>query len=440
MSVRMSSIKRQLFGVVLALISGCSTPVAEAPTPPMSLSLSFSLSSARPAFAARPDDHPWRDRKPMLLQAPKEIWSRRLNGYPSDIGLNATGRELIVATIPSPDRAGGAHKNQLFWFGPKGATRWRKDTTPIRAVSMADDGSIAVVSDYEDRIIAYDWNGRARWSAQATCIPFALFKVKRVLCYHDDDAEPKTAFDIFDFLGHKLGSRPAASDIVAFKVSSDERFVAVGLSGGKVEVYESTENAKQPIYTSNIDGEIADVAPGSGDHPVIAVLSYSNKAPGIPRIQWLDGTNSATSQGVSLSQPASEITVSNDGNLAFVYGNSDEGQYLTEIQRDAGKGTSRTEWTRALSEGARYDQPIFAGSGSPSKGGWGQIVAGFEDFQNGSRVSQVTSFDREGHLQWLFPVHKDQDAYLYAMSAAESARAVAVATDDGGIAVFKIPR
>jgi hypothetical protein len=366
---------------------------------------------------------------------PTAVWSRRLEGYPSDISIDSTGHELIVATIPSPDRDGGTRRNQLLWLGPGGRSRWSKEpSSPIRAVSMAADGSLAVVSDYEDQILAYDAKGKLRWSMKGTCVPFALSRVHKVICYHDDDAEPLTAFDILDWNGKKLGFRSAATDIVAFKVSADERNVVIGLAGGEVQLFGGPD--LKLLAQVKVEGEVADLSPTSGEHPEVAILfqgKIQNKTS--TRVAWL-GKSGALTESLELTSPADQIVVAPDGSALYAYGNTEDGQFLTALERDAPGSRLGPIWRRATTEGARYDQPVFA---SAHRAG-GSVLTGFEDSEKGGRVARIVSYDRNGGLAWSLLVKADESAYLYALAVADSdsGRSVAVATDDGRIAVYRI--
>jgi hypothetical protein len=54
----------------------------------------------------------------------------------------------------------------------------------------------------------------------------------------------------------------------------------------------------------------------------------------------------------------------------------------------------------------------------------------------GLRLSEVFGFSQTGATEWVLPVEADEDAYLYSVAFAFASSRVAVATDDGRIAVY----
>jgi hypothetical protein len=353
------------------------------------------------------------------------LWKTRLTGYPIDIALDSSGRELAVATIPSTDRVGGSRKSQLFWFGPNGKIRWRKESSvQTRAISMARDGSLLVISNYDDEILAYNSAGQQLWSAHGVCKPYALSSSHRVVCYHDDDAEPKIAFDIFDWNGHEILSREATTDIVALKISRDEKKIAIGLVHGKVLLYGGEDF--HPLAQAQVPGEITDLSPANSGETAIIFRENSKLLARRPaRIIWMDPDGLLTDSAPD-SVATDQIALTPSGKTAYTYGNSDEGQFLSAFHPQSRKPS----WSFQVPQGARYDQQVVALGASDG------VIAVLESTENTKRTFRVVAYGDQGQSLWAIPTQVDEGAYFYCFSINESAKTLAVASDDGRIAVY----
>lgn len=299
---------------------------------------------------------------------------------------------------------------------------------PTRALSIASDGSLMVLSNYNDEIRGYDVRGKKLWTASGTCEPYALSGPRMILCYHDDDAQPGIAFDAYSWSGKKLFSRPASADIVAFKISADEKRVAIGLVGGKAILYGGKDFHE--IARASVPGEIADVAPasvGSGDRSGMVVL-YHTPTPSSGYMAWVR-PNGSILNAVELRVPADQVAIAPDASTAYVCGNAEEGQYLLGLV----PGVSTPSWLRSAPQGAHYDQRMIALSG---KNG---VVTSF--FDGSAFVSHITAYRPEGKLAWAIPIEHpaNESSYLYQVAVGEPGKAIATAIDDGEIAVYRIP-
>jgi hypothetical protein len=409
-------------------------------------------SSPEPQLAALPSpfsesgpfqiDHP-------AMASPRPTWKTRLNGYPTDIALDSSGNELAAATIPSTDRPGGSRKNQIFWLGPQGQVRWRiQPSAPTRSLSMARDGSLLLVNSYDDEILAYTPQGKRLWSAQADCQPFALSSSHLIVCYHDDDADPSAAFDVFDWNGRKLFTRQITSDIVAFKISADEQRVAVGLVKGQVLLFGGSDF--HLLAQAQVGGEIIDLAPAGSDSQLenqVAVLfreSGSSSGRRQALMAWVSGAsvksgvaNGVATSSVSLGASVDQVAISAHGSFAYFYGNSEVGQFLAALGLPLAKGAPPPGWSIRIPSGSRYDQQILAASSLGIDEGGG-VVTAFDHDEGNRRVARVVGYDHMGRLLWTIPVDTEEQAYLYGLTFGEIGKklAVAVSSDDGRLAVY----
>ena len=127
----------------------------------------------------------------------------------------------------------------------------------IKSQTLSDDGSLAVIATYDDQIRGYNRSGKQLWDAEAFCKPIVLSSLKKVLCFHDDDAEPELGFEVFDWQGKKLSDFPIQNDALVLKVAPDEKHFIMALTHGHVLVFDSHF---KPIAKKTVSGEIVDVA------------------------------------------------------------------------------------------------------------------------------------------------------------------------------------
>jgi hypothetical protein len=213
-----------------------------------------------------------------LTQAPlagpsiqaRRLWIRRLTGYISDINISSRGNAVLVGTLPDYDDEDGSRKNLLHYFDGHGRERWSKVLpTAVKSQAISAHASLAVVATHEDEVLAFSESGKKLWSAHATCSPIIINSRKEVICYHDDDAEPEIAFDVFNWNGKKIRSYPIKNDILTLKVSEDEYSTALALTQGMVQVLGPDYKLK---WNARVEGEIVDIDISIGRDPRLAVL------------------------------------------------------------------------------------------------------------------------------------------------------------------------
>src|SRR5262249_40300538 len=145
----------------------------------------------------------------------------------------------------------------LTRYSKGGRTSWHRELdAAVKSMAASDDGKLAYVSTYDNKLSAIDARGRTLWSTSGMCKPLPLTQ-KRFLCYHDDDAEAGVAFDVYTDRGRKLLSYPITRDILALKLSADERNTVIALQGGQLILFGPDFHAQ---WLKRMPGGIADVA------------------------------------------------------------------------------------------------------------------------------------------------------------------------------------
>jgi hypothetical protein len=319
-------------------------------------------------------------------------------------------------------------------LNPDGKVAWQKPLkSAVKSQAISDDGSIAVVSTYDDRITAYDSAGKELWGLDGLCQPHILAQPKRIVCYHDDDAEPNIAFRLFDWNGKVLLSFPISNDILAFKISPDGRNLAVGLTRGQVILIGPDSRA---TWQKRVDGEVLDLALTPGAEPRVLVLSNPNQKS--QKLTLLDSRGEKLAESEP-SERVEQIESSESGKIAWAYANSPDGQRVFAFSIDSEKisepWTVKHPWYADL-------PPIIEAKGSP---GADTLMFGFEDLLEGegdsgskSRHHHLLSVDAAGDVLWNIPFKPEENLYLAARGRENDAMVVAAAMDDGYLSVFRI--
>jgi hypothetical protein len=379
----------------------------------------------------------------------QKLWTRSLDGYITELSLSGQGNAVLVATLPDYDHENGSRKNLLRYFDGNGRERWHEVMpTQVKSQALSRDGALAIATTHEDQVMAFDSRGEKLWTANATCMPFVIESRKEILCYHDDDAEPLVAFDVFDWHGRLKRSFPIKNDILALKVSKDEQHVAIALTKGNVQLL-GPDYAVQ--WSAQLPGEIVDVALTGGSDPKVSVL-YSVGVGKSQKVALIQG-GKLLSEGTPLGR-VNQIAFAPDTASIFAYGNGESGQYISRFQSSPVSQVQEL-WRHGVENNAHYTQSLFvsdvsAGNAVHSAQSKSQLVGplvtqaiiGVEQVSAGSRQSEVVGLDKTGALLWTLPVTSvlgaEEGAFLYGQSWASGPARLAISTDDRHFGVFQV--
>lgn len=353
----------------------------------------------------------------------RELWHKRLSGYVSDLQVAPNGQALLVATLPNYEREDGARDNSLIYFDRQGHQRWQlRMPTAVKSLALSASGDLAIVSTHDDKLRAFNAAGKNIWTVEGTCKPLLMNQLKKVICYHDEDAEPQVAFDVYSFDGKKLSSVPARHDILALTLSEDERNLAIGLAKGQLSLF-SPE--LKPRWQAEVGGEIIDLGVSRGSEPKVAVLFGRGKAQRIA----IFSQRGVKIADVALEFHADQVEFSHgpEGGI-LVYGNGANGQILASYA--VGDGL-KPRWRQADPVAANYTPQMYIE-------GPDRVLIGFEANRADGRENQIRSYDHKGALRWSLTLHGDEDSYLYAESFAPRSSVFAAANDDGTLGVYQL--
>lgn len=353
------------------------------------------------------------------------LWEEDFPGPITDLALARKSGDLVVATIPDPDTGG---KHLLTLISKKGKEIFQlKSPFPVKALDIADDGSRVVVANYEGKLLSYDRNGQISWQSEGACRPILINVSKRIVCYHDDDTKPSFAFDVYDFEGTRLSRFPIKQDVLALKVSGDEKWVAVALAGGRLLVFNSELKAERE---HRVNGEVLDLSISGGDAPTLAAISMDVK-----KGQTLNVFEAAKKTPVTmrLSYHVEQVEALPSGKLIAVYGNSPRGQYIAV--HSAFDAT--LQWQQLEQRYADYSLAIRVGAD--------RILAGFEYVSPGegagnvkTRRSKLVVLDLDGKLRADLPLKTAEGAYLYSFSYSPESSLLGVGTDDKRLQLLEL--
>ena len=356
----------------------------------------------------------------------KRLWLKQAGGAITDLSATADGSGIFVATAPDPDIKGNLKEYFLTRYNAAGKVIWRtKQRGQVKGLSVSVDGNWAIISNYLDDLTAYGPNGRVKWTAEAVCRPILLDPISKVLCFHDDDAEPQIAFDVFDLKGHKEFSAPTTRDVLALKVAEDASVFTLSQVEGYLILYSARDF--KPLWERKVEGEILDLDATGGENPRVAVLYFRPKLG--RRLVVIDAKG--VGPEVAVEPAVRQIEWAEQGSSVTLYGNSQEGQTLVSYGVPA-EGAPQLKWERRDSRSADYSSSALAGK---------QVVwMGFEKNTSETRTSSLLGYDGEGKLLWNLNLETEDGAYLYAKAFSEKAGLMAVGTDDGRLSLFKLTR
>lgn len=431
-SFELNSLKSVLILTLWFLAFSCSCSTPQKLTPPSrALPSESTLSDSDPkSLAYFPETSGTASRA-------TQLWSIKLSGYASELDLSDDGKSMLVSTIPNFDRPGGAKDARIHYYQVNPNSKhqlWdRVMKTQVKAQAISANGSFLVAVTHDDKMLALNGRGQELWQVQAACVPTILKSRHEIICYHDDDAEPSVAFDVYDWNGKKIADFPTKDDVLTLKVSGDERWVALALTGGRVVVLDS---AYKRVWSRKFDSEIVDVAISEGTKPQVAVLRLGSE----PKIAQklaafsLNASSASDTPGVPYEMtpesPLEQIGILDSSLIG--YANAEKGQVLVRLS--AAPGDSAHAWSKSYNRNAHYTPSLLL---SP-----GQIIVSFEEVQKGTRRSRILAFTPDGRLDWRIEVAQElgaaEDSYLYLKSWTPRASRLAVAMDDGSLGVFDI--
>jgi hypothetical protein len=274
-------------------------------------------------------------------------------------------------------------------------------------------------------VTAVAHNGEVRWSADAVCRPLPVARTHAVLCFHDDDAEPETAFEMLDWkTGAKLASYPVRDDVLNLKLSQDERHFAISFSGGRVMLFELIEPKPgfKQVWDRKFRSEVLDLSVSSG---LVGVLTADQK------LQLLDFAGKTRAEA-ALGARVEQIELAPQGGGVMAFDNSARGQTLMyfDLPADLPSDTLKLEekWRKQDPEPSNYTAPLLVSEG--------QVMLRFESSDERSMKSRLFSFSADGHAAWSLPLEHGEGSQLYAQTRIGDTDWVYVATDDGEIRAY----
>jgi WD40 repeat protein len=361
----------------------------------------------------------------------ESLWSEELPGPITDIALAKKSGDLVVANIPDVD-AGGKHLLTLFGKNGKKVFQF-PSPFPVKSLDIADDGSRVVVNNYDGKLVMYDRAGVALWTSEGGCRPWILNTTKKIICYHDDDTKPSFAFDVYDFDGKRVSRFAIKTDVLALKISDDERWFAVGLAGGRLLVFSNPANGEfKPEKEWKVGGEILDLSISNGDNPTLAAISMDLKKGQSLSIFEALKKEIAT---MRLSYHVEQVETFPAGKLVAVYGNSPRGQYIAV--HSGYDGT--LQWQTLDPRYADYSLAIRVGED--------KIIAGFErvgkptaasSTATKSRITKLVALDIDGKMRADLSLKTAEGAYLYSFAYSQDRSLLGVGTDDKHIALYEL--
>ncbi len=335
----------------------------------------------------------------------KRVWSRDLNGNVTDLDVAAETSTSLMTLIPDYDRSDSIRKPVLQLYDRSGDLLWEYPLeSRVRFQAMSSKNERIFVSTYDEKLLFLSAEGKVIQEVpHVFCRPKVLNRAQKLLCFYDDEANHRAAFDVFDWEGKKLKRLTYRLEPSMLKVSEDERHLFLGFPGG---VFLLLDDQFKVLKRGNLPGEIIDAALSEQEGGRVAVLYQvirSSAHEGGQKVALYNFDRKLL--GVTFTDLHSErILITSKGEVAL-YGNSPRGQHVTGYHADD-----------KLSQAWRLSDEHHADFLTRFLARANEIWVGLEKVQsirNGLRKSYVMGLNADGQVDWGVDINTEYGAYLY---------------------------
>lgn len=355
-------------------------------------------------------------------------WQKQLRGWVTDINVSRNGEMILIASAPNPEKSGGARQYQLSAWNSRGKMLWAKVMkSPVRTQTICGEATRISVSKYDETLTVFNPAGKELWTAEAMCTPIFVPGTGNLVCYHDEDAEPQIAFDVFDLKGTKTLSFPIASDILDLKMSPDGMNLVFALTRGQLLLVDPWFRSR---WQASVRGEIFQTAVSGGTSPRVAAVFQGDSE---PRLALLDAEGKIRSEAKLVGQ-SHQLKFSEDGRRIAIQSLGLPGEHvmMVSVYRITETQELVREWTRAVVWNEDFSPPLTLTPKwvlSPVSMEGGIAFEGL-DFSSGKPAwhIEVPQFSAGESIRY----------YSHALSPETGL--LVVARDDGGLQGFNIPK
>lgn len=361
---------------------------------------------------------------------PSLEWETTLPGKISDLSVAASSGEVAVVLVSDPTRTSNVRDPELRIFNSRGKSIGsRVLSNQVKSLAFHPTGSFIVLNLYGGKLEAIEPNGKVKWTLEKFCQP--VFVQSKILCFMDDEGEGRTAFVLISESGKILTSYESPREVLSLAVAIDESHFAIGFTGGAVHVFSSDG---KPIFKKKFEGEILDLAIGSGPKPRVALLTLLRsvgKSSGqhLVFVDLAKPEDMIQAKTTLLTEFATKVSFFHDNRTLVLYGNGPQGQrvLLWDFEK--------------RSEVTRMTQDRFADlSVTPRVNGAGAIV-GLETVIADSpkpKESRLLDINPAGELRWMLSIDTEDGGYLFERTSHENA--LFLATDEAKLKSYSLKK
>lgn len=354
--------------------------------------------------------------------AARLLWEKNLPGIATDLSVARESGDVLVSLNPDPEGFKKMVRPTTQLYSAKGEVLWQfYPQSRVRAQSIRSDGSLALVSAYNEKLTALDRNGKQLWQIQRLCTPIFLPGSENALCYFDDDNHPKVAFEVLSLKdGRVVYSHAIDREVLHLTVAPGGDWISYALTGGQVRLLDREFKTR---WTKELDGEALDVSLAA--EPSILWVLEGARLGTRPRAQRLIayGPDGSMLGRVSVPWHASSVK-SHGGRIAFVYGNSPQGQVIGGFKLDGG----------AIAPLFRGSETKFADFSSPLRVGPDRFFFGMENVGH-----QIIGADTAGRVRWSTELRPEDAGFQMEVAAVgEEELRLVLGTDSGWLRAFRI--
>lgn len=358
----------------------------------------------------------------------KLLWEKNLPGIATDLSVARESGDVLVSLNPDPEGFKKMVRPTTQLYSAKGEVLWQfYPQSRVRGQAVTPDGQLALVSAYNEKLTALDHKGKQLWQVQRMCTPIFLpgpeGRSEQALCYFDDDNRPKVAFEVLSLKdGSVVYSHAIDREVLQLTVAPDGGSIAYALTGGQVRLLNRDFKTR---WSKELEGEVLDVSLGTD--PAILWVLEGAKLGARPRTQrlWAYAAADGTLLGrVSVPWHASSLKA-HAGSIAFVYGNSPQGQVIGGFKLD-GSG--------AIQPLFRGQETKFADFSSPLRVGPDRFFFGMENVGH-----QIIGADVQGRVRWSTELRPEDAGFqMEVATVGEEELRLVLGTDSGWLRAFRI--
>ncbi len=366
-------------------------------------------------------------------------WEKSLNAQLTGLTFSRNGKRILVSTTQEQNSVRNLH-SKIQFLNEDGKSLWSHFLQlPVKSLALSEDSHWISISTYEDSLEFFNQSGKKIWEKPGLGKPFILSDDQKVLFFNDDDADPQTAFVLYDFKGKKAKEVMVSSnhflEPLEIFLSENKKQVSVSMPQGLLSIYDLEGTL---LTQKQIQGEILAALLDSSESLTLQrstenhqgaslwvyILSYGFEKTKQQNISAFKFENNIWSQGWTQNLKFSFETMKMGKNVLYLYGNSHQGQVIAAYDIHTGK----EKWLHSYPNAALYSSNLVTYQNKE------KVMALLETGDSTGQVHAI-GLDEHGKAQWDLSLEAPDGVYAYSIS--EDGNTLVIGTGEPGSSILK---